>query len=76
MGKNYYASRLLIEFNVNLWPPSGLRECVNGLFYLRECVKIEKKLRECVNLKSLRERENPFFHCVNVCIPQMFCVNA
>ena len=46
-------------------PPSGLRECVNGLFWLRECVKIEKKLRECVNRKALRERENPFFYCVN-----------
>ena len=31
-------------------PPSGLRKCVNGLFWLRECVKIEKKLRECVNM--------------------------
>ena len=56
--------------------PSGLRECVNGLFWLRECVKIEKKLRECVNWKDLRERENPFFYCVNAWICPAFCVNA
>ena len=48
----------LIGFNASAYPgsprlrygaPSGLREYVNGLFWLRECVKIEKKLRECVN---------------------------
>ena len=48
--------------------PSGLRECVNGLFWLRECVKMGKKSRECVNWKNLREREKRLFDCVN-------CVN-
>ena len=52
--------------------PSGLRECVNGLFWLRECVKMEKKLRECMNWKNLRERENPLFDCKNAWICPIF----
>ena len=50
-------------------PPSGLRECVNGLFWLRECVKIEKKLRECVNWKRLAWTWKSIFQlreCVNL----------
>ena len=44
-------------------PPSGLRECVNGLFWLSECVKMEKKLSECVKINFLiaRMRESALF---------------
>ena len=52
--------------------PSGLRECVNGLFWLRGCVKMEKKLRECVNWKNLHERENPLLDCENAWICPIF----